>query len=80
MGLSRDEAHAQAPRSFDRVQTPTSLLPARTLYGRAKRHGVCRNLIRAWVAKFEAGEFDLEAEAASLINGSSAGKPSSWSF
>src|SRR5215475_10677398 len=38
-----------------------------TLYGLAKRHGICRNLIRLWVAKFEAGEFDEDAEAASLI-------------
>ena len=38
-----------------------------TLYGLSKRHGICRNLIRVWVAKFEAGEFDAEAEAASLI-------------
>lgn len=38
-----------------------------TLYGLSKRHGICRNLIRVWVAKFEAGEFDGEAEAASLI-------------
>lgn len=38
-----------------------------TLYGLAKRHGICRNLIRVWVAKFEAGEFDEDSEAASLI-------------
>jgi transposase-like protein len=37
------------------------------LYGLAKRHGIRRNLIRVWVAKFEAGEFDEDAEAASLI-------------
>src|SRR5690242_6069067 len=40
-----------------------------TLYGLAKRHGICRNLIRVWVAKFEAGEVDEDAEAASLISG-----------
>jgi len=40
-----------------------------TLYGLAKRHSICRNLIRVWVAKFEAGEFDEDAEAASLITG-----------
>jgi len=27
-----------------------------TLYGLSRRHGICRNLIRVWVAKFEAGE------------------------
>ena len=29
----------------------------------SKRHDVPRNLIRLWVAKYEAGEFDEEAEA-----------------
>ncbi len=33
----------------------------------ARHHSICRNLIRVWVAKFEAGEFDENAEAASLI-------------
>jgi transposase len=43
-----------------------------TLYGLAKRHDICRNLIRVWVAKFEAGAFDEDAEAASLITGDEA--------
>ena len=39
-----------------------------TLHGLAKRHGVSRNLIlRVWVAKYEAGEFSDEAEAADLL-------------
>src|SRR5256885_12737836 len=38
-----------------------------TLYGLSRRHGIRRNLIRVWVAKFEAGEFDEDAEAASMI-------------
>ena len=38
-----------------------------TLYGLSRRHGICRNLIRVWVAKFEAGEFDEDAEAANMI-------------
>jgi transposase len=29
-----------------------------TLHGLAKRHDLSRNLIRIWVAKFEAGAFD----------------------
>lgn len=61
-----------------------------TLYGLAKRHGICRNLIGVWIAKFEAGEFDEDAEAASLITDYEARiaalerlvgrRPSSWSF
>lgn len=39
-----------------------------TLYGLARRHDVCRNLIRVWVAKAEAGEFDEEIEAANLLS------------
>ncbi len=39
-----------------------------TLYGLARRHDVCRNLIRVWVAKAEAGEFDEEIEASNLLS------------
>ena len=38
-----------------------------TLYGLARRHDICRNLIRVWVAKAEAGEFDEEVEASNLL-------------
>lgn len=38
-----------------------------TLYGLAKRHDVCRNLTRVWVAKSKAGEFDEEVETANLL-------------
>ena len=37
------------------------------LYGLAKRHDICRNLIRVWVAKHEAGEFDEEVETSNLL-------------
>jgi transposase-like protein len=39
-----------------------------TLYGLARRHDICRNLIRVWVAKAEAGEFDDEVEASNLLS------------
>ena len=39
-----------------------------TLYGLARRHDICRNLIRVWVAKAEAGEFDEEIEASNLLS------------
>src|ERR1700747_1983341 len=38
-----------------------------TLHALAKRHDVSRNLIRIWVAKYEAGAFDDDAQAADLI-------------
>src|SRR6201981_1759700 len=38
-----------------------------TLHALAKRHDVSRNLIRVWVAKYEAGAFDDDAQAADLI-------------
>ena len=42
-------------------------LAGETLHGLAKRHDVCRNLIRIWVQKYEAGDFDEDAAAADLI-------------
>ena len=39
-----------------------------TLYGLARRHDICRNLIRVWVAKAEAGEFNEEIEASNLLS------------
>lgn len=33
----------------------------------AKRHELCRHLIRVWIAKYERGEFDEKVEAAGLM-------------
>jgi transposase len=38
-----------------------------TLHGLAKRHDICRNLIRVWVEKAEAGAYDDEIAAAELL-------------
>ena len=38
-----------------------------TLHALSKRHDVSRNLIRIWIAKYEAGEFDEEAKATDLL-------------
>jgi transposase-like protein len=43
------------------------LLAGEPLHGLAKRHDLCRNLIRVWVAKYEAGAFNDDAGAADLI-------------
>jgi transposase len=47
-------------------QVAEEFLAGETLHGLAKRHDLCRNLIRVWVAKYEAGAFD-DAGAADLI-------------
>jgi transposase len=48
-------------------QVAEEFLAGETLHGLAKRHDLCRNLIRVWVAKYEAGAFDEDASAADLI-------------
>ena len=48
-------------------QVCQEFLGGETLHGLAKRHDICRNLIRVWVQKYEAGAFDEDAQAADLI-------------
>jgi transposase len=39
-------------------QVAQEFLAGETLHGLAKRHDISRNLIRVWVANYEAGAFD----------------------
>ena len=48
-------------------QVAQEYVAGETLHALAKRHDVSRNLIRIWVAKYEAGAFDDDARAADLI-------------
>lgn len=48
-------------------QVAREFLAGETLYGLARRHDICRNLIRVWVKKFEAAEFDEDAVAIDLV-------------
>ena len=48
-------------------QIAQEFLAGETLHGLAKRHDLSRNLIRIWVAKYEAGAFDDDARAAELL-------------
>ena len=48
-------------------QVVQEFLAGETLHALAKRHDVCRNLIRIWVQKYETGDFDEDAAAADLI-------------
>jgi len=48
-------------------QIAQEFVAGETLHGLAKRHDLSRNLIRIWVAKYEAGAFDDEARGADLL-------------
>jgi transposase len=61
--MARHRSHSVA---FKR-QVAEEYLAGETLHGLAKRHDICRNLIRIWVAKYEAGAFDEDARAADLV-------------
>ena len=54
-------------------QVAQEFLAGETLHGLAKRHDICRNLIRVWVQKYEAGDFDEDAAAADLLQQYEAG-------
>ena len=59
--------HRTYPIAFKRQLAQEFLAGGMSLHGLARRHDVCRNLIRIWVEKYERGEFNDEAEAANLI-------------
>jgi transposase len=68
-GLSKREPmarHRTHSIEFKR-QIAQEFLAGETLHGLAKRHDICRNLIRIWVQKYEAGDFDEDAAAADLL-------------
>jgi transposase-like protein len=48
-------------------QVAQEFLAGETLHGLAKRHDICRNLIRVRVQKYEAGAFDEDAAAADRL-------------
>ncbi len=48
-------------------QVAQEYLAGETLYGLAKRHQISRNLIRIWVARYEAGGFDDDTVVADLM-------------
>ena len=53
--------------STSSTRVAQAYLEGESLHGLAKRYDVSRNLIRLWVKKYEAGEFDAEAEAAATL-------------
>jgi transposase len=48
-------------------QVAQEYIAGESLHGLGKRHDLSRNLIRIWIAKYEAGAFDDDAEAADLL-------------
>ena len=48
-------------------QVAQEFLAGETLHGLAKRHDICRNLIRIWVQNYEAGDFEEDAAAADFL-------------
>ena len=80
-GLSEDESHGQAPHPAlsSSVRSPENTLGARP-HALAKRHDLSRNLVRIWVAKYEAGAFEDDVIAAGLLQGTKRRSPlwSAW--
>jgi transposase-like protein len=58
--------HRNYSTDFKR-QVAQEYLTGETLHSLAKRHDLSRNLIRIWVAKYEAGALDDEFRAADLL-------------
>ena len=58
--------HRGYPIEFKR-QVAQEYLAGETLHGLAKRHEINRNLVRIWVAKYEAGSFDSDVVAADIV-------------
>ena len=58
--------HRSYPIEFKR-QVAQEYLAGETFHGLTKRHGISRNLVRIWVAKYEAGSFDSDVVAADIV-------------
>ena len=48
-------------------QVAQEYLAGETLHGLAQRHDISRNLIRVWVAKYEAGGLDSDTAVADVL-------------
>ena len=59
--------HRTHPVAFKRQIVQEYLSGEVGLNTLAKRHDLCRHLIRVWIAKYERGEFDEKVEAAGLM-------------
>ena len=66
-GRCRDDTVGRLRRMELKRQVVTEYNAGETIHGLSKRHDVCRNLIRIWIAKAEAGEFNDEVAAAEVL-------------
>ena len=64
--MAKHRTHRTHSIAFKR-QVVQEYLAGETLHGLARRHELSRTLIRIWVDKYEAGAFDEDAEAASMV-------------
>jgi transposase-like protein len=53
-------------------QVVQAFLSGETYYGLSRRHSLCRNLIRTWVARFQAGELEEDGPLDGRANASEA--------
>jgi transposase len=69
LGFQRMEAmtkHRSHSAAFKR-QVAQEFVAGETLHGLSQRHDISRQLIRIWVAKYEAGALDDDIQAADLL-------------
>jgi transposase len=69
LGFQRMKAmtkHRSHSVAFKR-QVAQEFLAGETLHGLSQRHDISRQLIRIWVAKYEAGALDDDVQAADLL-------------
>ena len=60
-GFRGEKVHAEAPRYSIEFKSQVAEEAGETLHGLAKRHDISRNLVRIWVAKYEAEEARIAA-------------------
>ena len=66
-GRCRDATAGRLRRMELKRQVVLEYNAGETLHGLSKRHDVCRNPIRVWIAKSVAGEVDDEVAAAEVL-------------
>src|SRR5580692_6588838 len=69
LGFQRMKAmtkHRSHSAAFKR-QVPQEFIAGETLHGLSQRHDISRQLIRIWVAKYEAGALDDDVQASDLL-------------
>jgi transposase len=65
-GMEAMTKHRSHSAAFKR-QVAQEFVAGETLHGLSQRHDISRQLIRIWVAKYEAGALDDDIQAADLL-------------